>query len=86
MIRNQRKTRIGQVISNKGDKTIVIAISLKVKHPIYGKFVKKTTKIMAHDQDNQCNIGDKVQIMESKPFSKKKCWRLVKIVSKFNQL
>ena len=80
--RNLRKERIGVVVSNKMDKSIVIAVKRKVKHPIYGKFVSKTTNFMAHDQENTCNIGDTVKIMETRPLSKNKSWRLVEIVER----
>lgn len=80
--RNLRKTRIGVVTSNKMTKTITVAVERKVKHPIYGKFVKKTTKFHAHDDKNECNIGDIVKIMESRPLSKTKRWRLVEVVEK----
>jgi len=80
--RNLRKERIGLVVSNKMDKSIVISVERKVKHAIYGKFVKKTTKFMAHDDKNDCNIGDTVKIMETKPMSKSKCWRLVEIIER----
>jgi small subunit ribosomal protein S17 len=78
--RNLRKIRIGVVSSNKMDKTIVVAAERKVKHPIYGKFVKKTTKFHAHDEKNECSIGDTVKIMETRPLSKTKRWRLVEEV------
>ncbi|MBL7734023.1 MAG: 30S ribosomal protein S17 [Chitinophagaceae bacterium] len=80
--RNLRKTRTGLVTSNKMDKTITVAIERKVKHPIYGKFVKKTTKFHAHDEKNECAIGDTVKIMETRPLSKLKRWRLVEVVEK----
>ena len=80
--RNLRKTRIGVVSSNKMDKTVVVAVERKVQHPIYGKFLKKTTKFHAHDEKNECSIGDTVRIMESRPMSKTKRWRLVEIVEK----
>jgi small subunit ribosomal protein S17 len=80
--RNLRKIRIGVVSSNKMDKTIVVAAERKVKHPIYGKFVKKTTKFHAHDERNECSIGDTVKIMETRPLSKTKRWRLVEVVEK----
>jgi small subunit ribosomal protein S17 len=80
--RNLRKTRIGVVSSNKMDKTITVAVERKVKHPIYGKFVKKTTKFHAHDEKNECSIGDTVKIMETRPLSKTKRWRLVEVVEK----
>jgi small subunit ribosomal protein S17 len=80
--RNLRKTRIGVVSSNKMAKTITVAVERKVKHPIYGKFVKKTTRFHAHDEKNECAVGDLVKIMESRPLSKTKRWRLVEIVEK----
>ena len=80
--RNLRKTRTGLVTSNKMDKTITVAVERKVKHPIYGKFVKKTTKFHAHDEKNECAIGDTVRIMETRPLSKLKRWRLVEVVEK----
>jgi small subunit ribosomal protein S17 len=80
--RNLRKERTGVVVSNKMDKSIVIAVKRKVKHAIYGKFVNKTTKLMAHDDKNECNIGDLVKIMETRPLSKNKCWRLVEIIER----
>ncbi|MBR1516757.1 MAG: 30S ribosomal protein S17 [Bacteroidales bacterium] len=80
--RNLRKERIGVVVSNKMDKSIVILVERKVKHPKYGKFVKKSSKFMAHDENNECNIGDTVRIMETRPLSKNKCWRMVEIVER----
>jgi len=80
--RNLRKTRTGIVTSDKMDKTITVAVERKVKHPIYGKFVKKTTKFHAHDEKQECTIGDVVKIMETRPLSKTKRWRLVEIVEK----
>jgi small subunit ribosomal protein S17 len=80
--RNLRKTRTGKVVSNKMDKTITVAVERRVKHPIYGKFIKKTIKLYAHDLENSCNEGDVVKIMETRPFSKTKRWRLVEIVEK----
>jgi small subunit ribosomal protein S17 len=80
--RNSRKERIGKVVSNKMQKSITIAIDRKVKHPIYGKFMKKTTKLMVHDEKNEAGIGDTVRIMETRPLSKSKRWRLVEIVEK----
>ena len=80
--RNLRKTRTGVVTSNKMAKTITVAVERKVKHPIYGKFVKKTTKFHAHDEKDQCTIGDVVKIMETRPLSKTKRWRLVEVVEK----
>ncbi len=82
MERNLRKTRIGTVTSNKMDKTCTVAVERKVKHPMYGKFVKKTTKFHAHDERNECTIGDVVRIMETRPLSKTKRWRLVEVVEK----
>lgn len=82
MERNFRKTRIGTVTSNKMDKTCTVAVERKVKHPMYGKFVKKTTKFHAHDEKNECTIGDVVKIMETRPLSKTKRWRLVEVVEK----
>ena len=80
--RNLRKTRTGLVTSNKMDKTITVAVERKVKHPIYGKFVKKTTRFHAHDEKNECTIGDTVRIMETRPLSKTKRWRLIEVVEK----
>lgn len=80
--RNLRKTRIGIVTSNKMAKTITVAVERKVKHPIYGKFVKKTTKFHAHDEKDECSIGDIVKIMETRPLSKTKRWRMVEVVEK----
>lgn len=80
--RKSRKTRIGTVTSNKMDKTVVVSITTKVKHPIYGKFVNKTTKFYAHDAKNECGIGDTVKIMETRPLSKLKRWRVVEILEK----
>jgi small subunit ribosomal protein S17 len=80
--RNLRKVRVGVVTSNKMAKTIVVAVERKVKHPIYGKFVKKTTRFHAHDEKNECSIGDTVRIMETRPLSKTKRWRLVEVVEK----
>lgn len=80
--RNIRKERVGKVVSNKMTKSITVAVERKVKHPIYGKFMNKTTKLMAHDEKNECGIGDTVRIMETRPLSKRKCWRLVEIIEK----
>ena len=80
--RNLRKERIGVVVSNKMEKSIVVAVKRKVKHPIYGKFVNKTTKLMAHDEKNESNIGDTVKVMETRSLSKNKCWRLVEIIER----
>ena len=80
--RNLRKVMTGTVVSNKMDKTIVVAVETRVKHPIYGKSVKKTYKVKAHDEENQCQIGDRVKVMETRPLSKDKRWRLVEVVEK----
>ncbi len=77
-----RKTRVGMVVSNKMDKTVVVAIEDNVKHPIYGKIIKRTLKVHAHDANNECSIGDRVEIMETRPLSKTKRWRLVQIIEK----
>jgi len=82
MERNLRKERVGLVVSNKMDKSITVSIERKVKHPMYGKFVKKNTKFMAHDEANDCAIGDTVKIQETRPMSKNKKWRLVEIVER----
>lgn len=80
--RNMRKTRIGKVVSDKMDKTVVVAVETSVKHPLYSKVIKRTYKLKAHDENNECGIGDKVKVMETKPISKDKRWRLVEIVEK----
>lgn len=80
--KTSRKSRIGVVVSNKMDKSVVVAIEKRVQHPLYKKFFIKTTKFMAHDEKNECNIGDTVKIMETRPYSSKKRWRLVEIVEK----
>jgi small subunit ribosomal protein S17 len=80
--RNLRKERIGIVISNKMDKSIIVAEKRKVMHPIYGKYISRTNKFVAHDEKNECNIGDLVRIMESRPLSKKKNWRLIEIIER----
>ena len=80
--RNLRKERIGVVLSNKMDKSITIAVQSRLKHPMYGKFIKKTSKFMAHDEKNDCNIGDTVRIMETRPLSKNKNWRLVEVIER----
>ena len=80
--RNLRKERIGLVVSNKMDKSITVAVQRKLKHPIYGKFIGKTTKFMAHDEKNECGIGDTVKIMETRPLSKQKRWRLLEILER----
>ena len=82
MERNLRKTRTGKVVSDKMDKTIVVAIQDNIKHPLYGKIVKRTYKLKAHDENNECGIGDTVRVMETRPLSKDKRWRLVEIVEK----
>lgn len=81
-VRNLRKTRTGVVTSNKMEKTVTVAVERKVKHPIYGKFIKKTTKLHAHDEKNECSEGDVVKIMETRPLSKTKRWRLVEVLEK----
>ncbi|TVQ83573.1 MAG: 30S ribosomal protein S17 [Bacteroidetes bacterium] len=80
--RTRRKERVGVVTSNKMEKSIVIKVMRRVKHPKYGKFIKKSSKFMAHDDKNECNIGDTVRIMETRPLSKNKCWRLVEIIER----
>ena len=80
--RNLRNTRVGKVVSDKMDKTIVVAVQDNVKHPLYGKIVKKTYKLKAHDENNECRVGDRVKVMETRPLSKDKRWRLVSIVEK----
>ena len=82
MERNLRKTRVGKVVSDKMDKTIVVAVENHVKHPLYGKIVKKTYKLKAHEENNECGIGDTVKVMETRPLSKDKRWRLVSIIEK----
>jgi small subunit ribosomal protein S17 len=82
MERNERKERIGKVVSNKMQKTITVAVDRKVKHPIYGKFINRTTKFKAHDEANTAGIGDTVRIMETRPISKDKRWRLVEVIEK----
>ena len=82
MERNLRKTRTGKVVSNKMDKTIVVAVEDHVKHPLYSKIVKRTYKLKAHDENNDCQVGDRVKVMETRPLSKDKRWRLVEIVEK----
>ena len=82
MERNLRKERVGQVVSNGMEKSITVTVERKVKHPIYGKFIRKTTKFMAHDENNECGVGDTVRIMETRPLSKSKRWRLVEIIEK----
>ena len=82
MERNLRKERVGVVSSNKMEKSITVVVKRKVKHPVYGKFVNKTKKFLAHDEENTCNIGDTVRIMETRPLSKSKSWRLVEIIER----
>ena len=82
MERNLRKTRTGKVVSNKMQKTIVVAVEDHVKHPLYGKIVKRTYKLKAHDENNECNIGDTVKVMETRPLSKDKRWRLVEVMER----
>lgn len=82
MERNLRKVRIGKVVSDKMDKTIVVEIVDNVKHPLYGKIVKRTSKLKAHDEHNECRIGDRVKVMETRPLSKEKRWRLVEIIER----
>ena len=82
MERNLRKEKVGIVVSDKMDKTISVLVERRIKHPKYGKFLKRTTKLMAHDEQNSCNMGDKVKVMETRPLSKNKCWRLVEIIER----
>ncbi|MBR5714431.1 MAG: 30S ribosomal protein S17 [Clostridia bacterium] len=82
LVRGYRKTRTGIVVSDKMDKTVVVAVRTKVRHPLYGKMVNKTTKFKAHDENNDCGIGDTVRIMETRPLSKDKRWRIVEIIEK----
>jgi len=82
LVRNFRKERIGVVVSNKMEKSIVVRVDRKMKHPKYGKFIQRSKKFIAHDENNECNIGDTVRIMETRPLSKRKNWRLVEIVEK----
>jgi small subunit ribosomal protein S17 len=81
-IRGNRKVRVGEVVSDKMDKTITVAVKRRVKHPVYGKYVSRTTKLMAHDDKNECHEGDIVKIMETRPLSRNKRWRLVEVVEK----
>jgi len=80
--RNLRKQKTGVVVSNKMNKSVLVVVERKIKHPKYGKFINRTSKFMAHDEKNECNIGDTVTIMETKPLSKNKCWRLVEIIER----
>ncbi len=82
MERNLRKTRTGKVVSDKMDKTVVVAIEDHVKHPLYGKIVKRTVKLKAHDENNECHVGDTVRVMETRPLSKDKRWRIVKVMER----
>ena len=82
MERNYRKTNVGKVVSDKMDKTIVVAIEDSVKHPLYGKVVKRTVKLKAHDENNECKVGDRVRVMETRPLSKDKRWRLTEIIER----
>lgn len=82
MNRGNRKTRIGRVVSDKMDKTIVVAVETLISHPLYGRTVKRTKKLKAHDENNECRVGDKVKIMETRPLSKEKRWRVVQIIEK----
>ncbi len=81
-VRGMRKTRTGVVVSDKMDKTIVVEIRTRVKHPLYGKIMNRTKRFKAHDENNECGIGDTVRVMETRPLSKDKCWRLVEIIEK----
>jgi small subunit ribosomal protein S17 len=81
-VRNLRKQKIGTVVSDKMDKTIAVMVERRLMHPIYGKFVKRTKKFFAHDEENTCKVGDKVRIMETRPLSKNKCWRLIEIIER----
>jgi small subunit ribosomal protein S17 len=83
--RSRRKTRVGEVVSNKMDKTVVVAVTRLVRHPLYGRFVKKTSKFKVHDESNVCNTGDVVRIMETRPISKDKRWRLVEVMKKVTE-
>ena len=80
--RNYRKVEVGKVVSDKMDKTIVVAVQDSVKHPLYGKIIQRTVKLKAHDENNECNVGDRVRVMETRPLSKDKRWRLVEIIEK----
>lgn len=81
-VRGLRKTRVGLVVSDKMDKTVVVAVNRRVRHPLYGKIMKYTSKLKAHDEQNACGIGDTVRVMETRPLSKDKCWRVVEIIEK----
>jgi len=82
VIRGNRKTRVGEVVSDRMDKTITVAVSRRVKHPVYGKYISRTSKLMAHDDKNECHEGDTVKVMETRPMSRNKRWRLVEIIEK----
>lgn len=84
--RGMRKEQIGKVVSNKMDKTVVVAIETLVRHPLYGKIVKRTKKFKAHDEENACRVGDKVKVMETRPLSKEKCWRVIEILEREHQI
>lgn len=84
--RNMRKLQVGKVVSNKMDKTVVVAIETLVRHPLYGKIVKKTKRFKAHDEENQCRVGDKVRVMETRPLSKEKRWRVIEILEREQQI
>jgi small subunit ribosomal protein S17 len=84
--RGQRKSRVGQVVSNKMDKTIVVAVNRLIKHPLYGRYVKRTTKLMAHDEERTCQMGDIVRVVETRPLSKQKRWRLLDVVRRAEQV
>ncbi len=85
MLKNLKKEKVGKVVSNKCDKTITVAVERKTKHPMYGKFVRKTTKFMAHDEKNACSLGEQVKIQETRPLSKKKRWRLISRLDQMQQ-
>lgn len=84
--RKMRKVQVGRVVSDKMDKTVVVAIETLVRHPLYGKIVKRTKKFKAHDAENSCRIGDKVRVMETRPLSKEKCWRVIEILEREQQI
>lgn len=84
--RNMRKLQVGKVVSNKMDKTVVVAIETLVRHPLYGKIMKKTKRFKAHDEENQCRVGDKVRVMETRPLSKEKRWRVIEILEREQQI
>lgn len=84
--RGQRKVRVGRIVSNKMDKTVVVAVDRLVKHPLYGRYIKRTTKLMAHDEDRACQMGDVVRVVETRPLSKQKRWRLLEVVRRAEQV